>query len=420
MFIVNGGKKLSGSVKISGSKNACLPLLAASLLIRGKVVYKNVPYIGDVVTMLEIMATLGVTYNFLDDTLFLDTSNLSLDNFDATRIKEIRASILLLAPILQFFNKICIPEPGGCSIGKRSIDSHLEGLKVIGYDYKTTDDCTIEISGDKKQGEKVINAGFSVTSTENLIIANVLRDGKTTIKMAAIEPHVTNLIDFLKLAGADIFVDYDHTIIINGVPNLNNNVGFEVVSDYIESGTFMIIGALLSREYIDIQNARIKDLYAFIEKLREAGVRIEDMGDDTVRVWRSTNLKAVGIQTNIFPGFPTDLQSPFSILMTQAEGISKIHEIMFESRLNFLVEIEKIKGHVAIMNPHEALVFGKTNLKAGETLTSWDLRAGVAMVIVALLVEGETKITNIKYIKRGYANFLEKIISLGGDIREEE
>lgn len=420
MFIVNWWKKLSWSVKISWSKNACLPLLAASILIRGKVVYKNVPFIWDVVTMLEIMSSLWVTYNFIDDTLFLDTTNLSLDNFEAHRIKEIRASILLLAPLLQFFNKICIPEPGGCSIWKRSIDSHLEWLKVIWYDYKATENCAIEISWNKNFWDKIINAWFSVTSTENLIIANVLRDWKTTIKLAAIEPHVINLIDFLKLAWADIFVDYDHTIIINWVQNLNNNVWFEVVSDYIESGTFMIIAALLSREYIDIQNARIKDLYAFIEKLREAWVRIEDMWDDTVRVWRSSNLKAVSIQTNIFPGFPTDLQSPFSILMTQAEWISKIHEIMFESRLNFLVEIEKIKWHVAIMNPHEALVFWKTNLRSWETLTSWDLRAWVAMVIVALLVEWETKITNINYIKRGYSNFAEKIISLWWDIREGE
>jgi UDP-N-acetylglucosamine 1-carboxyvinyltransferase len=177
---------------------------------------------------------------------------------------------------------------------------------------------------------------------------------------------------------------------------------------------------LLSREYIDIENARIKDLYTFIEKLREAWVRIEDMWNDTARVWKSSSLKAVSVQTNIFPGFPTDLQSPFSILMTQAEWISKIHEIMFESRLNFLVEIEKIKWHVAILNPHEALVFWKTDMKSWETLTSWDLRAWVAMVIVALLVEWETKITNIKYIKRWYSNFLEKIISLWGDIREEE
>lgn len=420
MFIVNWWKKLSWSVKISWSKNACLPLLAASILIRWKVVLKNVPNIWDVNTMLEIMGALWVTYNFLEDTLFLDSSNLSLDNFEAHRIKEIRASILLLAPILQFFNKISIPEPGGCSIWKRSISSHLEWLKVIWYDYQLIDNCAIEISWNKIYWEKVINAWFSVTSTENLIIANVLREWKTTIKLAAIEPHVTNLIDFLKLAWADIFVDYDHTIIINWVSNLNSNIWFEVVSDYIEAGTFMIIWALLAREYIDIENARIKDLYTFIEKLKEAWVRIEDMWDDKVRVWRANSIKAVSIQTNIFPGFPTDLQSPFSILMTQAEWISKIHEIMFESRLNFLVEIEKIKWHVAIMNPHEAMIFWKTDLKAWETLTSWDLRAWVAMVIVALLVEWETKITNIKYIKRGYANFLEKITSIGGDIREEE
>lgn len=420
MFIVNWWKKLYWSVKISWSKNACLPLLAASVLIKWKVFFKNVPLIWDVVTMLEIMESLWVTHDFVDDTLFLDSSNLSMDNFDAHRIKEIRASILLLSPILHFFDKITIPEPGGCNIWKRSIDSHLEWLKTIWYSYKIGEDNTIEISWNKEYWEKTINAWFWVTGTENLIIANVLRKWQTVIKLAAIEPHVINLIDFLKLAWADIIVDYDHTITINWVDNLNSNLWFSVVSDYIESGTFMIIWAMLSMEYMDIENARIRDLYAFIEKLREAWVRIEDMWDDKVRVWRSTNLKAVSIQTNIFPGFPTDLQSPFSVLMTQAEWISKIHEVLFESRLNFLVELEKIKWHVAILNPHEALIFWKTNVKSGETLTSWDLRAWVAMVIIALLIEWETKITNINYIKRGYSNFLEKIISLWGDIREEE
>jgi len=420
MFVVNWWKKLYWNVKISGSKNACLPLLVASLLVRWKVVLKNVPYIGDVVTMLEIMWTLWVQYNFLDDTLFLDTSELSLDNFQASRIKEIRASILLLGPILHFFNKLSIPQPWGCSIWKRPIDWHLEWLKTIWYDYKyTEDDCMIEITWNKISWDKVINAWFSVTSTENLVLANVLRNWKTTIKLAAIEPHVICLINFLKLAWSDIYLDYDHTIIIEWVSSLNNNLWYEVISDYIESGTFMIIWALLSREYIDIENARIEDLYAFIEKMREAWVKIDITWNDSVRVWRSTNLKSVSLQTNIFPWFPTDLQSPFSILLTQADWVSRIHEILFESRLNFLVEIEKVKWHIAILNPHEALIFWKTNFKSWETLTSWDLRAWVAMVILALLIDWETKITNVNYIKRGYSNFLEKIRLLGWDVVEE-
>nr|MDD3720037.1 UDP-N-acetylglucosamine 1-carboxyvinyltransferase [Candidatus Gracilibacteria bacterium] len=417
MFIVNGGRNLSGKVKISGSKNACLPILAATLLINGKITLKNVPSIGDVGTMLEIMGSIGVTHKFEGDKLFLDTSNLSIEGLEMEKIKKIRASILLLAPLLHFFKKLSIPSPGGCSIGKRPIDSHLNGLKAIGYDYEVTEK-TINVFGGEKSGDTIINAGFGVTGTENLIVANVLRPGVTTIKSAAIEPHVMNVVDLLRAAGADIHIRYDHTIIITGVKELKKEVEFDVISDYIESGTFMIIGALASKEFIDIENARISDLYAFIEKLKEAGVKVEDLGNDTLRVYRCDNLKAVTVQTNLYPGFPTDLQSPFTILLTQAEGISKIHEVLFESRLNFLVELEKMKGHVAILNPHEALIFGKTKLKAGASLTSWDLRAGVAMVIAALLTDGETQVTNIDYIKRGYSNFVEKMTGLGADIKE--
>lgn len=420
MFLVKWWNRLSWSVRVSWSKNACLPLLAASLLIKWKVVLKNVPKIWDVKTMLEIMQTLGVSYSFDDDTLFLDTSNLSLDNFDFQRIKEIRASILFLSPILHFFDKLTIPPPGWCSIGKRSIDSHLQWLETIWYKYKINQEWMIELSWNKDNWEKIINAWFSVTSTENLIIANILRTWKTIIKLAAIEPHVICLVDFFRLSWADIVLEYDHTIIINWVDILNNNLWFEVIWDYIESGTFMVLWALLAKNYIDIENARIWDLYSFIEKLKEAWIKIEDLWNDVARVYRSNEIIPVNIQTNIFPWFPTDLQSPFSILMTQAEWVSKIHEVMFESRLNFLVEIEKVKWHVAILNPHEAMIFGKTKFKAWETLTSWDLRAWVAMVILALLIDWETEITNVNYIKRWYSNFLEKIESLWWDIQEIE
>jgi UDP-N-acetylglucosamine 1-carboxyvinyltransferase len=182
----------------------------------------------------------------------------------------------------------------------------------------------------------------------------------------------------------------------------------------------MVIAALCAKDYIDIQNARIEDLYVFIEKLKEAGVKVEDMGNDTLRVYRATDIKPTSFQTNIYPGFPTDLQSPFTLLLTQANGMSKVHEVLFESRLNWLVELEKLGANVAILNPHQAMIFGPTRFKAGATLTSWDLRAGAAVVIAALLVSGETHITNIDYIKRGYDNFVENLQKLGADIQELE
>jgi len=411
MYRIKTSDHLQGSVTMSGSKNATLPILAACILVRGKVVLHNVPKIGDVMTFLSIIETLGGIYDFNGNTLALDTSNLDIVHINADMIKKIRASILLLSPILHWFGSIEIPFPWGCNLGKRPIDAHLSGLSRIGYTY-TQSEKSIAISGKALDWDIELDAGFWVTSTENLIVANVLRKWCSTIHLSAIEPHVMNLIDFLRAAGANIKIRYNHTIVIEGVDSLKNEFDFEIISDYIESGTFMIIGALLSEEYLDIHHARIDDLYAYMDKMRRAGVRIDVIGEDSVRVYRAQELCKVDIQTNIFPWFPTDLQSPFAVLLTQAEGVSKIHEIMFEGRLNFLVELDKMRGHTAILNPHEALIFGKTPLR-GALVTSWDLRAGVAMVIAGLLAKWETLVTNIEYIERGYENFVKKLQSLG-------
>lgn len=416
MYVVNGWKELSWKVKVSGSKNAALPILAATLLIRGKITLHNVPKIGDVMTFLEIISQIWVTYHFEGNTLFLDTSVLDLTHFNAEMIKKIRASILLLAPLLHFFGNISIPFPGGCSIWKRPIDAHLNGLKSIWYSY-SIDENAIQLTGKMSTGDIELNAGFWVTSTENLIVANVLRPGQTIIQLSAIEPHVMNLIDFLRKAWANIKMRYNHVIVIQWVDSLSNELDFEVVSDYIESGTFMVIAALASKEHIDIENARIDDLYAFINKLKQAWVEVKDLWNDTLRVYRAKELRAVDIQTNIFPGFPTDIQSPFVILMTQAQWISKVHEVLFEGRLNFLVELEKMRGHVAILNPHQALIFWKTSLTWAQ-VTSWDLRAWAAMVIAGLIAKWETKVTNIEYIERWYENFIEKLLWLGADIQK--
>ncbi|MCH2188290.1 UDP-N-acetylglucosamine 1-carboxyvinyltransferase [Candidatus Gracilibacteria bacterium] len=418
MFRVQGSSELRGSVAIGGSKNAALPIIAAALLVEGKTHLTNIPHIGDVHTFLDILSDIGVTYEFHQNNLTLDTSSLEVNGFDFEKVKKIRVSILLFAPLLHRIGKIHIPHPGGCQLGKRPIDAHLEGLKNIGYVYTNTPDSII-IDGSAKPGDKEIHAGFGVTSTENLIVANVLRPGTTTLRLCALEPHVINLIDFLKSLGANIELKHDHTIVIQGVSELKSKKqDFRVVSDYIQSGTYMILGALSAKEYIDIEHACYDDLYSFVCKLREAGVKIEKMQGDSVRVYRATDLKSVSIQTNIFPGFPTDLQSPFSVLMTQAKGISKIHEVLFESRLNFLVELEKMGAQVALMNPHQALIFGPSELKA-TTVTSWDLRAGVAMILAACIAKGETTITNNEYIYRGYENIVENLQSLGVDICEE-
>lgn len=417
MLLVKWKKELSWEVIVSGSKNATLPILGASLLIKGKVTLKNVPKIGDVITLLDILEGIWVIYKWEWSILHLDSSNINNTNLDFEKIRKIRSSIFLLSPLLHFFWSIEIPFPGWCSIGKRPIDAHLNWLEAIWYK-SDFDGENISLWGKLETWNKELNAEFGVGSTENLIVANVLRDGETIIRNAATEPHVMNLIDFLRKAGADIKIRYNHEIIIKWVYGLSSSFTFDIVSDYIESGTYMIIAALASKEYLDIKWARIDDLYSFIAKLKETWVNVKEMWNDTLRVFRAKNLKWVQIQTNIFPAFPTDLQSPFAVLQTQADWISKIHEIMFEWRLNFLIELEKMQAKVAVMNPHEALIFGPNKLKWWATVTSWDLRAWAAMVIAALISEWETKITKVEYIYRGYEDFVNKLRNIWANIEE--
>lgn len=419
MLLVKWQNKLNWSVKISWSKNATLPILWAALLINWNVVLNNVPNIWDVKTFLDILEWIWVDYTWNGSSLSFDSSNITNENLHFEKIKKIRSSIFLLSPLLHFFWSIKIPFPGGCSIWKRPIDAHLNWLEAIWYNFDF-DWEEIVLDWELKSWDKELNAWFWVSSTENLIVANVLRDGQTIIRNSAFEPHVMNLIDFLRKAWANIKIRYNHDIIITWVYALKSNFSFDIVSDYIESGTFMIIWALASEKYIDIENARIEDLYTYIEKLKEAWVKVKDLWNDTLRVYKADKLKWIWIQTNIFPGFPTDLQSPFSVLMTQAEWISKIHEVLFEWRLSFLVELEKMTANVALMNPHEALIFGPNNLKWWATVTSWDLRAWAAMVIAWLIAEGETKITNVEYIYRWYENFVEKLTAMWAEIKEIE
>lgn len=418
MLIIKGNNKLSGVVKVSGSKNAALPIIWASLLLAGKVKLNNVPKIGDVKTFLDILENIWVVYSWEENTLFLDATNLNNDNLNFEKIKKIRSSIFLLSPLLYFFKSINIPFPGGCKIWKRPIDAHLNWLKAIWYDYELDWD-NIKLNWETQSGDKILNAWFWVSSTENLIVANVLRNGKTTIKNSAIEPHVMNLISFMREAWANIDIRYNHEIIITWVEKLASNLEFDIVSDYIEAWTYMVIAALVSEKYLDIKDARVEDLYTFIEKLKDAWVTVEDLWDDTLRVYKAENLKPVSFQTNIFPWFPTDLQSPFAILQSQANWTSRIHEVLFEWRLNFLVELEKMTAKIAILNPHEAIIFWPNKLK-WTTVTSWDLRAGMAMIIAGLIAEWETKVTNVEYIYRGYENFVEKLKNLWADITEEE
>ena len=415
MLSLHWPQGLSGIVNISGSKNAAVPLIACGLFFE-KFTLHNVPRIGDVLTFLSIIESLGIIVDFTGNTLHLDTTGITLDNLKVDLVKKIRVGIFLFPALLKRFRELEIPFPGGCNIGKRPIDEHIKGFEAFGYTNEWTGDM-LHFSGNYSTADIRISSWFSVAATENILMIAAFRSGKTIIELAAIEPHVICLIEFLRSLGIKIDISHDHRITIEGIKHAPQVAETTVIHDYIESGTFVILGALTATPSIEIRHARINDLRFFLTKCWEAWVRYDlNEEKDSIIVYNSrSSLKAVNFQTNIYPGFPTDLQSPFSLLLTQAEWVSRVHEVLFEGRLNWLIEIEKMRWHIAIMNPHEALIFGKTHLKWA-TVSSWDLRAWVTMILAGMIARGETRIMNVEYIERGYEDIIGKIKKLGGKI----
>lgn len=416
MFKIQWGKSLSGSVTIAWSKNAALPLIAACLLVSWKTSLKNVPDILDVHDFIHFYESLGSVIDFNWDELTIDNTNISLENIDTSRIERTRAGIYFTAWLLHHFGKADIPVPSGDKIGKRPIDEHLDGYLWMWYELDQAGG-RLQFSWPGFIENVELTSYFAVSATINLILWAAIRSWTTTIKLTAFEPHVFNLIDMLRDLWVTIDIRYDHTIIVHGMHSFKNDTEHEVISDYIQSWTFAIIWALCSEKYIDIEKARIMDLGAFLYKLHATGVKTQDMWNDRLRVFKAKNLKAVNIQTNIFPGFPSDLMPLFSVLMTQCQGTSRIHEILYEGRLNWLVEYERIGWEPRIINLHEAKIKWPTPF-VWNTVNSWDLRSGAAMVIAGLIAQWETKIENIYWIKRGYDDFLWKLQLLWADIEE--
>lgn len=416
MYQIQNSQNLSGEVVIWGSKNAALPLIAASLLIQWNVTLHNVPDILDVHDFIHFYESLGAKTHFENHTLSLDLSNISLQHIDTSKIARTRAGIYFIAGLLSRFEDAKIPFPAGDKIGKRPIDEHINGYTDMGYEF-TESENILHFSGSGAEQDVHITAYFAVTATANLIMWAATRSGTTTIELAAFEPHIFNLVDFLRHAGVQIDIRYDHTIIVHGTKQLKSNIEFEVISDYLQSGTFAIIWALASNEYIDIYRARIADLTAFLYKLHETGVKTKDLWNDTLRVYRAEHLKAINLQTNIFPGFPTDLMPLFTVLLTQCEGISRIHEILYEGRLNWLVEYERLGCSPRIINLHEAKIEGPCQL-VWARVNSWDLRSGAAMVLAGLIAEWTTQVENIYWINRWYDDLIGKLQGLGAKIED--
>lgn len=412
-FIVEGLRRLSGTVTVSGSKNAALPILSAALLTNEKSVFTNVPDIDDIWSFLKIMEEIGVKTEFKDHTVTIDPKNIKKPNFPSDIVNKMRASILLLGSLIHRFNELTMPFPGGCVLGKRSVSTHVSGFVGLGAKI-VNDPNNIHLKINKLKGSKIILEEQSVTATENIIMAAVLADGETEIRMCATEPHVQDLCKCLNKMGAKIKGIGSSELKISGVKKLKGAT-YRIQGDYLEAGT-LAAAAVATKGDVVIKGINTDYLDSFWQKLKELGVDFE-LKENEVHILPWKKLYAISkLRTAVYPSFATDLQAPFTVLLTQAHGISKVFETLFEGRLNYLFELEQMGAKVEYLNPHQALIIGPCKLK-GRAISSYDIRAGAAMVIAALMAEGKTEISNVKYIDRGYEELEVKLSKLGASIK---
>ncbi len=412
-FIVKGNRPLHGEVTASGSKNAALPIIAATLLSPEEFILTNVPDIQDVRKMLEIMKYIGSEYTFSNNVLRIQTQTIKTTEIPLDMVKTMRASILLVGPMLSRVGEITIGYPGGCVLGKRPLDTHLDAFRALGVRIREEGDF-IHFEASGARAGKVVLKEISVTATENIIIFAAGLSGESEIRLAAQEPHVQDLCRFLVSAGTFISGIGSHVVEVKGGTSIHGT-DHRIVSDYLEIGT-MAIAAAATKGDIIINDVREHDLDALWQKLNEAGVILDFLDGNKLRVRGVKRLEPISkMDTGIFPKFPTDLQAPFMVLMTQSHGVSKVFETLFEGRLNYLFELEKMGARFEFLNPHQALIIGPTALR-GAPIASCDIRAGAGMIVAALMAEGTTEVSSINYIDRGYERLDEKLRAMGANI----
>lgn len=418
-LLIQGGKHLKGTVDIRGAKNAAGPLIAASLLFKGPVRFSNVPRITDVHKLLEILASMGADITWTGEReVRIDTAHVDSAMLDKKKMRGIRFSILLLGPMLARFKRVSVAEPGGCVLGNRPIDTHLAALRGLGARVESDGPREMILDADRLVGDYIILPEFSVTATENLVMAAVLAKGTTSIRMAAAEPHVQDLCRFLNASGANIRGIGTHALEITGVRSLKApDRAWAVIPDMVEVGTFAVAAALTKG---DVEMKGIEP--AHLDALRTAMDRIGipyRLSARTLRVRSAGRFEAFKLQTMIYPGFPTDLQAPFGLLATQCHGTSLIHDPLFDGRLGYIQELIKMGANAVIADPHRAIITGPTPLHATE-IRSLDLRAGATMVLAGLIAEGETMIHDAEMVYRGYERLDDRLRELGADVKQSE
>lgn len=411
---VIGGQKLSGTITISGSKNSAVALVPASLLSDEIVEIDNVPNISDIDALSEILEYLGARVERKGTSMKIDSTNVKNKEIPEEISKKLRASYYFMGALLGKYKKVEMYFPGGCSIGERPINLHLKGFEALGAKVKEEGNKYI-VEAEELKGANIYLDIASVGATINLMLASVLATGTTIIRNAAKEPHIVNVATFLNQMGASITGAGTSEIRIKGVKKLSGCF-HEVVPDYIETGTYLIAGALCG-ENLRIENAIPDHLEALLSKLKEIGVPLE-VAKDSITLSKGEHYKAVSIKTAVYPGFPTDLQQPFTSLLTQCEGQSKVEENIFENRFMHIPYLNEMGASITASGKI-ALISGKTTL-IGKEVEATDLRAGASLILAALCAEGETVITKVEHVLRGYEGIIEKLQNVGAKIELEE
>lgn len=415
-LIIEGGVRLHGEVVVSGAKNAALPILCAGLLAETPFTLTGVPELRDVASTLKLLDTMGVKVSKNDDQVILDASDVA--SFEATydMVKTMRASILVLGPLLARFGTARVSLPGGCAIGSRPVDLHIKGLQAMGAAMHITHGyiqaSTLHLPNRRLQGAKYYMDLVTVTGTENLMMAAALAQGTTVLENAAKEPEVVDLAECLNKMGAKIKGAGTDTITIEGVERLTG-AQHHIVCDRIEAGTYMVAAAMTGGE-VTLKNARADLLEAVIEKLREAGANVSH-DSHSITVKSDGKLKAVNVRTAPHPAFPTDMQAQFMAMNTVAEGVSTVIETIFENRFMHVQELQRMGANIDVQG-NTALVQGVSALE-GASVMATDLRASAGLVLAGLVAEGETVIDRIYHLDRGYEKLEEKLNQLGAKVR---
>ena len=410
---IQGGTPLEGEVRISGAKNATLPILAAALLAEDPVVIGNVPHLQDVTTTIELLGQMGASVT-IDEHMQIEVDPSTVRECFAPYdlVKTMRASILVLGPLVARFGRADVSLPGGCAIGARPVNIHVAGLQAMGADI-TIEGGYIRARASRLHGARLVLDTVTVTGTENLMMAATLADGETVIENAAREPEVVDLANFLSSMGAKIFGAGTDKIVIEGVKSLRGT-RYDVLPDRIESGTYLVAGAI-TRGHVRIKNTRPEHLDAIVAKLREAGATVT-CGDNWIEVdMRGRRPQAVDVRTAPYPAFPTDMQAQFAALNTVAEGVGTITETIFENRFMHMLEMRRLGAEIRLEG-NTAIIKGVNKLTAAPVMAT-DLRASASLVLAGLVAEGRTDVERIYHIDRGYEAIEEKLAQLGAQIR---